>query len=84
MATDTAKFLDGDLAARDLRFAIVAARFNETIVGELLRGCLDALRRHGALDKQIEVVRVPGAFEIPITGGRVTNVVGSNHFIQRR
>jgi 6,7-dimethyl-8-ribityllumazine synthase len=67
VTNDSIKTLEGDLVARDLRFAIVAARFNETIVGELLRGALDALRRHGAVDKQIEILRVPGAFELPIT-----------------
>ncbi|MDP9064694.1 MAG: 6,7-dimethyl-8-ribityllumazine synthase [Pseudomonadota bacterium] len=57
--------IEGELIARDLRFAFVAARFNEFIVEPLIRGALDALKRHGA-DKQIEIVRVPGAFDIPI------------------
>jgi 6,7-dimethyl-8-ribityllumazine synthase len=60
------KVIEGELLARDLRFAIVAARFNEFVVEPLIRGALDALRRHGVADKQIEVVRVPGAFDIPI------------------
>jgi 6,7-dimethyl-8-ribityllumazine synthase len=45
---------------------VVAARFNEFVVEPLMRGALDALKRHGVLDKQIEIVRVPGAFEMPI------------------
>ena len=57
----------GDLLARDLRFAIVAARFNTTSSSSsLVRGAVDALLRHGASDKQIELVRVPGAFDLPL------------------
>jgi 6,7-dimethyl-8-ribityllumazine synthase len=59
------KTLEGDLQCRELRFAIVAARFNEFIVDALVRGAVDALRRHGANDKQIELVRAPGAFDLP-------------------
>jgi 6,7-dimethyl-8-ribityllumazine synthase len=60
------KVIEGEWVARDLRFALVAARFNDFVVEPLLRGALDALRRHGVGDKQIEIVRVPGAFDIPI------------------
>ena len=59
------------MLARDLRFALVAARFNDFIVDSLVRGALDALRRHGATDKQIEIVRVPGAFDIPIAARKL-------------
>jgi 6,7-dimethyl-8-ribityllumazine synthase len=55
------------LAAKGLRFGIVAARFNEFIVDRLVDGAVDALRRHGVSDEQICLVRVPGAFEIPVT-----------------
>jgi 6,7-dimethyl-8-ribityllumazine synthase len=58
--------IEGELLARDLRFVVVAARFNDFVVESLLRGALDALKRHGAAEKQIEVVRVPGAFDIPL------------------
>jgi 6,7-dimethyl-8-ribityllumazine synthase len=71
VTNDAINVTEGDLAARDLRFAIIAARFNDTIVAELVRGALDALRRHGAVDKQIEVVRVPGAFELPVVARRL-------------
>ena len=58
--------------ARDLRFAvIVAARFNDFVVEPLLRGALDALKRHGAAEKQIEIVRVPGAFDMPIVARKL-------------
>ena len=63
---DQPRIIEGDLAIRDLRIAFVAARFNEFVVDPLIRGALDALKRHGANDKQVEIVRVPGAFEIPI------------------
>jgi 6,7-dimethyl-8-ribityllumazine synthase len=66
VATDQLKIIEGELLARDLRFALVLSRFNGFVVEPLLRGALDALKRHGATDKQIEIVRVPGAFDIPI------------------
>jgi 6,7-dimethyl-8-ribityllumazine synthase len=44
----------------------VAARFNDFVVESLVRGALDALKRHGVTEKQIEIIRVPGAFEIPL------------------
>jgi len=56
---------EGDLNAEGLRFAIVASRFNDEIVAGLLDGAVDCLRRHGAKDDDVSVVRVPGAFEIP-------------------
>jgi 6,7-dimethyl-8-ribityllumazine synthase len=65
------KVIEGELLARDLRFAFVAARFNDFIVEPLIRGALDALKRHGATEKQIEIVRVPGAFDIPIVARKL-------------
>jgi 6,7-dimethyl-8-ribityllumazine synthase len=62
----TIRTFEGDHLARDLRFAIVAARFNDFIVDSLIRGALEALQRHGASEKQIELIRVPGAFEMPL------------------
>ncbi len=63
---DQPRIIEGDLSVRDLRIAFVAARFNEFVVEPLVRGALDALKRHGVTEKQVEIVRVPGAFEIPI------------------
>jgi 6,7-dimethyl-8-ribityllumazine synthase len=71
VANEVLKTTEGELVARDFRFVIVAARFNEFIVDALVRGALDALRRHGATDKQIELVRVPGAFEIPLVARKL-------------
>jgi 6,7-dimethyl-8-ribityllumazine synthase len=68
---DNIRTLNGDLVARDLRFAIVAARFNDMIVDSLIRGAVDALLRHGAGEKQIEVIRVPGAFDLPFVVRKV-------------
>jgi 6,7-dimethyl-8-ribityllumazine synthase len=58
---------EGKLNAKGFRFAIVTSRFNSFITDRLLEGALDALKRHGAEDKQIDVYKVPGSFEIPLT-----------------
>ena len=71
MANDQIKVTEGDLIARDLRFALVVSRFNDFVVEPLVRGAVDALRRHGATEKQIEVVRVPGAFDIPVVARKL-------------
>ena len=60
------KIIQGDLSAKGLKFGIVASRFNDFITARLLDGAVDALVRHGASDNDIEVVRVPGAYEIPL------------------
>jgi 6,7-dimethyl-8-ribityllumazine synthase len=63
---DRPKVIEAELLAGDLRFVLVAARFNDFVVEPLVQGALEALKRHGVLDKQIEIVRVPGAFELPL------------------
>jgi 6,7-dimethyl-8-ribityllumazine synthase len=63
--------IEGDTQARDLRFAIVASRFNDYVVDSLVRGAVEALQRHGASEKQIELVRVPGAFDMPVAVRKV-------------
>jgi len=68
---DSIKTTQGDLIIRDGRFAIVAARFNEFIVESLIKGALHSLRQHGALDGNIEIFRVPGAFEMAIALDKV-------------
>lgn len=60
------QFHQGSHQARGLRVAIVAARFNELYTEKLLRGALDCLERNGVEDQAVHVVRVPGAFEIPL------------------
>ena len=59
--------IEGNLSAAGRRFGIVAARTNDLVVGRLLDGALDTLRRLGAADGDIQVVRTPGAWEIPLT-----------------
>lgn len=65
------KTIEGDMIVRDARFAIVVARFNSFIVESLLEGAIDTLKRHGAQDKDIQIIRVPGAFEMPIAAQRL-------------
>ncbi|MBI1999963.1 MAG: 6,7-dimethyl-8-ribityllumazine synthase [candidate division NC10 bacterium] len=62
---------EGTLVAKGLVFGIVVSRTNEFITARLLEGALDALRRHGAEEDQIDVVRVPGSFEIPLAAKRL-------------
>jgi 6,7-dimethyl-8-ribityllumazine synthase len=65
------KTSEGQLIIRDERIAIIAARFNESIVDNLINGALDALKRHGAGDNQLQLVRVPGAYELPLAAQRL-------------
>jgi 6,7-dimethyl-8-ribityllumazine synthase len=60
------KVYEGHLVSQNLRFGIVVGRFNEFITSKLLSGALDALKRHGVKDEEIEIAWVPGAFEIPL------------------
>ncbi len=62
---------EGMLTAQGLRVGIVAARFNDFIVSHLLEGARDALLRHGAREDDITLVRVPGAFEIPLAAAKL-------------
>ncbi len=60
------RIIEGELQAKGFKFGIIVSRFNDFITSRLLEGATDALLRHGAKDDDIEVVRVPGAFEIPL------------------
>ena len=60
------RIIEGELQAKGLKFGIIVSRFNDFITSRLFEGATDALLRHGAKDDDIEVVRVPGAFEIPL------------------
>jgi 6,7-dimethyl-8-ribityllumazine synthase len=60
-----------DYSVEGAHFAIVAARFNEFIVESLIKGSLRCLRQHGADDGDIEIIRVPGAFEMPVAVEKV-------------
>lgn len=65
------KVTEAELNVQGGKFAIVVARFNSFVVESLLSGAIDALKRHGAEGKDIEVIRVPGAFEMPIAAQRI-------------
>lgn len=65
------KVIEGELQAKGLTFGIIVSRFNDFITSKLLDGALDALRRHGADEKDIEVVKVPGSFEIPLVAKKM-------------
>jgi 6,7-dimethyl-8-ribityllumazine synthase len=61
------KTIEGALRADKARFCLVVARWNSYIVESLEKGAIDALKRHGADDGDLTIVRVPGAFEMPVT-----------------
>lgn len=67
---DNIKIIEGDLVLRDARIAIVASRFNDFIVDKLVGGAVDCLLRHGAAETDVELIRVPGAWEMPIAVDR--------------
>ena len=62
---------EGHLIIRDERIAIIATRFNESIVENLVSGAVDALKRHGAGDTQLQLIHVPGAYELPLAAQRL-------------
>jgi 6,7-dimethyl-8-ribityllumazine synthase len=62
---------EGQLSAQGLRFAVVVSRFNSFITERLLAGALDALRRSGAADDAVDVIKVPGSWEVPLVATEV-------------
>ena len=66
------KTLEGKLTAKNMKIAIVVARFNEFITSKLLSGCIDCLIRHEAADEDLTVAWVPGAFEIPMAAKKLS------------
>ena len=75
------KTVEGKLDAKGLSFGIVLSRFNSFIGEKLLDGALDAIKRHGGDEKSITVVRVPGAFEIPLAAKRLAGKKGMDAVI---
>jgi 6,7-dimethyl-8-ribityllumazine synthase len=65
------KLIEADLVAKGKKFAIVVSRFNDFITDKLVGGAVDALVRSGTLDKDIDVIKVPGAFEIPLVAQKI-------------
>jgi 6,7-dimethyl-8-ribityllumazine synthase len=64
-------FIEAGLIAKGKRFGIIASRFNDFITDRLVGGAVDAMTRSGATDRDIDVVKVPGAFEIPMVARRL-------------
>ncbi len=60
------KTIEGNMIAKGKKFGVVASRFNDFVTKELIAGCEDTLLRHGAEDKDLTLIWVPGAFEIPL------------------
>ena len=67
------KYYEAKLIAEGKKFALIVSRFNDFITEKLLSGALDALVRSGAADEDLEVVKVPGCFEIPIVAKKMAN-----------
>ncbi len=70
------RVIEGDLIATTASITIVVARFNELVVDSLLKGALDALKRHGVQDSNITIVKVPGAFELPLAAKKAAEQEG--------
>jgi len=65
------KSIEGELTVSNAKFGLLVSRFNSFIVESLVDGAVDTLRRHGVKDEEIEIVRIPGAFEMPIAAQRM-------------
>jgi 6,7-dimethyl-8-ribityllumazine synthase len=63
--------LEGKISAEGYRFGLIVSRFNDFISSKLVEGAVDALKRHGATDEQLLLVKVPGAFEIPLAAKKL-------------
>ncbi|OQX65856.1 MAG: 6,7-dimethyl-8-ribityllumazine synthase [Desulfococcus sp. 4484_242] len=65
------KIVEGRLSAQGFRFAVIVSRFNDFICSRLMEGAVDALKRHGGEEDNMVIVRVPGAFEMPLAARRM-------------
>jgi 6,7-dimethyl-8-ribityllumazine synthase len=65
--------IEGSLSAANFKFAIIVSRFNEAISSKLLEGAVDCLKRHNCRPENIDVIKVPGAFEIPVTADKAAS-----------
>lgn len=65
--------IEGKLDAKGLKTAIVASRFNDFVTTKLIEGAVDCLSRHGAAEKEITVIRVPGSFELPLAAKKAAS-----------
>ncbi len=77
----TIKTIEGALTVQNARFCLVVARFNSFIVESLLEGAIDTLKRHGASESDLTIVRVPGAFELPLALEKIASKGGYDAII---
>ena len=75
------KVIEGDFSANTAKFTLVGGRFNSAIVDNLCAGAIDTLRRQGVPEANITVVRVPGAYEMPLAAQRVAAKGGTDAII---
>ena len=75
------KIIQGDLTGKGLKIALIQSRFNDFITERLVQGALDALIRHGVNDQQVDIVKVPGAFEIPFVAKKMSQDAKYNAII---
>lgn len=75
------KVVEGRLSAQGFRFAVVVSRFNDFICSRLMEGAVDALSRHGCEEKNIVIIRVPGAFEMPLAARKMVRTEQYNAVI---
>lgn len=66
--------IQGNLSAANHKYAVIVSRFNESITTKLLDGAIDCLIRHGCRNENIEIIKVPGAFEIPVTADKIASL----------
>ena len=63
--------ITGDLIVNNFKFAFIVSRFNEVISDRLLDGAIDTFKRHGGISENITIIKVPGAYEIPLTAKKI-------------
>jgi 6,7-dimethyl-8-ribityllumazine synthase len=65
------EIIEGRISAEGFRFAVLVSRFNDFISSKLVEGAMDALKRHGGNEDQVSLIKVPGAFEIPLAAKKL-------------
>lgn len=68
------RIIEGNLSSKGLKFAVIVSRFNDFISGRLLEGAIDTLLRSGAADGDMDVVKVPGSYEMPVVAKRLASM----------
>ena len=73
--------IEGDISAKGYKFAIIVSKFNEFIGNKLLEGAVDCLKKHNYTEEDFDLIKVPGAFEIPIIAGKLASQMKYNAII---